>query len=95
MNVFAARNLEAAGLLALARPDHDTAPAQPAKGKPMPEPAAPSRTVPRPSRNGTAPPMPAEATKTPGRTQPPAAAGRFRAVMAPLRRMMRGIFARA
>ena len=61
----------------------------------MPEPAAPSRTQPRPSRNGTAPPMPAEATKTPGRTQPPAAAGRFRAAMARLRRTMRRTFPRA
>ena len=63
----------------------------------MPEPAAPSRTLPRPSRNGTAPPVPAEATITPGRTQPPAAAGRFRfrAVMARLRQMMRRTFPRA
>jgi hypothetical protein len=60
----------------------------------MPEPAAPSRTLPRPSRNGTAPPMPAEPTKPPGPTQPPAAAGRFRAAMAPLRRMMRRTFPR-
>jgi hypothetical protein len=60
----------------------------------MPEPAAPSRTLPRPSRNGTAPPMPAEATKTPGHTQRPAAGG-FRAAMASLRRMMHRTFPRA
>jgi hypothetical protein len=61
----------------------------------MPEPAAPSRTPPRPSRNGTAPPMPAEATKTPAPTQPPATAGTFRAAMARLRQTMRRTFPRA
>jgi hypothetical protein len=64
----------------------------------MPEPAAPhpsaTTTVPRPSRNGTAPPMPAEATKAPARTQRPAAADRFRTAMASLRRMMRRTFPR-
>jgi hypothetical protein len=61
----------------------------------MPEPAAPSRTLPPPSRNGTAPPTPAEATKTPGPAQPPAAAGRFRTAMARLRRMVHRTFPRA
>ena len=60
----------------------------------MPEPAAPSRTPPRPSRNGTAPPMPAEATKTPAPAQPAAGADRFRAAMAQLRQMMRRTFPR-
>ena len=76
------------------RPAEKTRLPQPAKGNVMPEPAAPSRTLPRPSRNGTAPPMPAEATKTPAPVQPPAAAGRFRAAMARLRQMMRRTFPR-
>jgi hypothetical protein len=58
----------------------------------MPESAAPhpsTTTRLRPSRNGTAPPTPSEATKTPSRTPRPGAADRFRTAMAPLRRMMR------
>jgi hypothetical protein len=63
----------------------------------MPEPAAPhpsTATRPRPSRNGTAPPTPSEATNTPKRTPRPDAAGRFRTAMAPLRRLMRRTFPR-
>ena len=58
----------------------------------MPESAAPhpsTTTRLRPSRNGTAPPIPSEATKTPSRTSRPGVAGRLRTAMAPLRRMMR------
>jgi hypothetical protein len=58
----------------------------------MPESAAPhpsTTTRLRPSRNGTAPPIPAEATKTPSSVPRPSAAGRLRTAMAPLRRMMR------
>jgi hypothetical protein len=56
----------------------------------MPESAAPhpSTTALRPSRNGTAPPIPSEATQTPSRMPRPGAAGRLRTAMAPLRRMM-------
>ena len=64
----------------------------------MPEPDAPHpstvTTRPRPSRNGTAPPVPSEATKTPAPMRRPAAAGRFRTAMAPLGRMMRRTFHR-
>ncbi len=63
----------------------------------MPEPAAsnPSTTTTRlrPFPNGTAPAMPSEAT-APARVQRPAAVDRFRAAMAPLRRMMRRTFHR-
>jgi len=57
----------------------------------MPEPAAPppSTTLPRPSPNGTAPPKASQATKAPAHGQRPAGPGRFRAAMAPLRRMLR------
>ena len=58
----------------------------------MPESAAPhpsATTRLRPSRNGTAPPIPTEATKAPSRMPRPGAAGRLRTAMAPLRRMMR------
>ena len=59
----------------------------------MPEPAAPhpstTATRPRLSPNGTAPPMPSEATKAPARTRRPAALGRLRMAMTPLRRMIR------
>jgi hypothetical protein len=64
----------------------------------MPTPATPhpstTTTAPRPSRNGTAPPMPSEVTKGPARMQRPAAIDRFRTAMAPLRRMMRRTFHR-
>jgi hypothetical protein len=64
----------------------------------MHEPAAPhpstTTTRPRPSRNGTAPPMPSDVTKAPARMQRPAALDRFRTAMAPLRRMMRRTFHR-
>ena len=58
----------------------------------MPESAAPhpsTTTRLRPSRNGTAPPVPSEATKTPSGMPRPEAGDRLRAAMAPLRRMMR------
>jgi hypothetical protein len=58
----------------------------------MPESAAPhpsTTTRLRPSRNGTAPPIPSEATKTPSGMPRPGVAGRLRTAMAPLRRMMR------
>jgi len=59
----------------------------------MPEPSAPNpsttTTRPRPSHNGTAPPMPPEATKAPASMQRPSMADRFRTAMAPLRQMMR------
>jgi hypothetical protein len=64
----------------------------------MPEPAAPhpstTTTRPPPSPNGTAPPVPSEATpseatKAPARMRWSAALDRFRPVMTPLRRMMR------
>jgi hypothetical protein len=58
----------------------------------MPESAAPHRSTTtrlRPSRNGTAPPVPSEATKTPSGMPRPGAGDRLRAAMAPLRRMMR------
>ena len=61
----------------------------------MPEPAAPlpypgaTATRPPSSPDGTVPPMPSEVTNERTRTQGPAAAGRFRAVMMPLRKMMR------
>ncbi len=61
----------------------------------MPEQATPhpsTTTRLRPSRNGTAPPMPSEVTKTPRHTPQPGAAGRFRTAMAPLHRMMRRTF---
>jgi hypothetical protein len=65
----------------------------------MPDPAAPHpstvTTRPRPSRNGTAPPMPSAATKRPARMRRPAALDRFRTAMAPLRQMMRRAFHRA
>jgi hypothetical protein len=60
----------------------------------MPEPAAPhpsTTTRLRPSRNGTAPPMPSQATKTPRRMPRPTAADRFRTAMAPLRRLLRRV----
>jgi hypothetical protein len=63
----------------------------------MPESAAPhpsATTALRPSRNGTAPPMPSEAPKTPSSMPRPSAAGRFRTAMAPLSRMMRRTFPR-
>jgi hypothetical protein len=64
----------------------------------MSEPAAPhpstTATRPRLSRNGTAPPAPPEATKTPARTLRQAALDRFRTAVAPLRRMMRRTFRR-
>ena len=63
----------------------------------MPESAAPhpsTTTRLRPSRNGTAPPIPSEAAKTPSRMPQPSAAGRLRTAMAPLRRMMRRTFPR-
>ena len=59
----------------------------------MPETTAspPSTTPapPRPSANGTNPPAPPEATKTPTRLGRPAPLDRFRLAMTPLRRMMR------
>ena len=57
----------------------------------MPESAAPhpsTTTRLRPSRNGTAPPIPSEAAKTPSPHAAPGAADRLRTAMAPLRRMM-------
>jgi hypothetical protein len=63
----------------------------------MPESAAPhpsATTALRPSRNGTAPPMPSEAPKTSSSMPRPSAAGRFRTAMAPLSRMMRRTFPR-
>jgi hypothetical protein len=63
----------------------------------MHEPAAPhpstTTTRPRPSRNGTAPPMPSEVSNAPARMRF-AALDRFRTAMAPLRRMMRRTFHR-
>ena len=61
----------------------------------MPEPAVPlphpgaTATWPLSSPDGTVPPMPSEVTKKRTRPQRPAAAGRFRAVMMPLRKMIR------
>ena len=56
---------------------------------PVPYPGA-TATRPPSSPDGTVPPVPSEVTKERTRTQGPAAAGRFRAVMMmPLRKMMR------
>ena len=51
----------------------------------MPEPAA---TTPLSSPDGTVPPMPSEVTPVPSRTKGHAAAGRWRAAMMPVRKMM-------
>jgi hypothetical protein len=63
----------------------------------MSTPAAPHPSTttarPRPSRNGTAPPMPSEVSKAPARMRS-AALDRFRTAMAPLGRMMRRTFDR-
>jgi hypothetical protein len=58
----------------------------------MPEPAAPlpypgTTTPARSSPDGAVPPMPSEVSNA--RPERPAAAGRWRAAMMPLRRMMR------
>jgi hypothetical protein len=59
----------------------------------MPETTAPRPSTtparPRPSANGTAPPVPPEATKARTRMRRPAAVDKFRMAMTPLRRMMR------
>jgi hypothetical protein len=61
----------------------------------MPEPAAPhpdpatTTTRPLSSPDGTVPPMPSEVTNVHTRTLRPAAAGRWRTAMMPLRKMMR------
>ncbi len=65
----------------------------------MPETTAPdtsaTHTRPRPSGNGTAPPVPSEATKAHIRMRRLAAVDRFRMAMTPLRRMMRRTARRA
>jgi hypothetical protein len=57
----------------------------------MPDPAAPQTSTthpqPRPSANGTAPPLPSWATKAPIYRRRPAALDRFRMAMTPLRRI--------
>ena len=59
----------------------------------MAEPTEPQPSTatapPRLSPNGTVPPMPFEANEAPAHPRPPAAPGRFRRTMAPLRRMIR------
>jgi len=77
--------------MAMRRPD----PSLLRKDDTMPQPAVPlpypdtDTTWPLSSPDGTVPPMPSEVTKERTHTQGPAAAGRFRAVMMPLRKMMR------
>jgi len=65
----------------------------------MPETTAPrSRATParlRPSANGTAPPVPSQATKAHMRIARLGAVDRFRMAMTPLRRMMRRTARRA
>ena len=65
----------------------------------MPETTAPrpsaTRAWPRPSANGTAPPVPSEATKANMRVRRLSAVDRFRTAMTPLRRMMRRTAGRA
>jgi len=65
----------------------------------MPEPAAPhpstTHTLPRPSANGTTPPVLPKSAKAPARMRWPAALDRFRMAMTPLRRMMRRTARRA
>jgi hypothetical protein len=59
----------------------------------MPDPAAPhastTHTLPRPSANGTTPPVLPQAAKTPTRMRWPTALDRFRMAMTPLRRITR------
>lgn len=65
----------------------------------MPDPAAPhastTHTQPRPSANGTTPPVLPQAAKAPTRIRRPTALDRFRLAMTPLRRMMRRTSRRA
>jgi hypothetical protein len=65
----------------------------------MPETTAPRPSItpapPRPWADGTAPPVPSEATKAHIRMRQLAAVDRFRKAMTPLRRMMRRTARRA
>ena len=93
MNVFAARNLQAAGLLALARRDHDTtAPACERKCHARASSTQPYPAAPVPQRHCAA--DASRGHENARAVQPPAAAGRFRAAMARLRQMMRRTFPR-